>query len=85
MKKILTGLIVLTLFVVSFMGSPAFADQDYHERNFFNNFTDWSVTIGRDSHEKQRIIDERTERRAQWRQSRDKRFHQDNGHHDDHR
>jgi hypothetical protein len=76
MKKILTGLIVSVGLMVSVMAGPVYAEQDFHESSFMNNFTDWSVTIFKQPEERHRITNERIERRALWRQDRYRRNHQ---------
>jgi len=68
MKKLL-GLFILMALVMNV--SPVFAD-DYHERNFINRLSDWSVTFWKSPDDRDRIINERTEKRAQWRESRHK-------------
>ncbi len=71
MKKTMkiAGVLILMGCILS---STAFADPDhYHDRNFFNHFTDWFATMGKGPEEKQRVIDQRVETRAHWRQEHD--------------
>jgi len=80
---------------------PAYANTNvdvnvnYSDRNIFNRFTDWTVSIGRGQEERQRIIDHRIEMRAQQRREywerrhahdhdRDHHDQYDHDHHDDH-
>jgi len=81
-KMKLVGSLILTGCILA---SPAMADQDYRHRNGFNHFTDWCATMWKGPEEKQRIVNERVELRAQWRQSHE--HHQDHDDHDrgDHR
>jgi hypothetical protein len=70
MKKIqLLALMVVALCVFS----PKSFAQDYQQVSFFNRFTDRTVTIGKSSEDKQRIINERMDLRAKNREAWDHR------------
>lgn len=59
----------ITLIILSLVLSVpvVFADQAYNHRGVFNKFTDWTATLGKPSWEKDQIVNDRIERRAERR------------------
>ncbi len=82
MKKTIISLILMFVMVGPVFADDVDVDIDYHHRNPFNYFTDWSVTIGRSPVERERIVTERIESRARYRRECWERRH--HHHHHDH-
>ncbi len=66
MNKKLTTLLVIAMCLTT---TAVFADEHYEHRNMFNTMTDWMASMGKSSTEKQAIIAERTEQRADKREA----------------
>src|ERR1700722_16521317 len=65
--------ILSMMIAVSCLLTPRSFAQDYAQVNIFNHFTDWTVTLGKNPDEKQRIINDRIQLRAHNREAWDHR------------